>query len=82
MDLKEARHLEKVFPERYRIKAKILRGDDKNIPLFMYKLEVLKDYAFDFEEVFNSHPFGVGRNGNTVVDPISKNIYFGEWLTW
>lgn len=71
MTLKECRTLSLNFPERYKLEAKILRGNDKNIPLFVYKLSERKEDGLHFNVVYNSAPLGIGRN---VINGI------GEWL--
>jgi hypothetical protein len=74
MTLKEARQYIKAWPERFRIIAKFVRGDDENMALFMFKLEEKREESMNYTEVYNSHPLGMRRN----VD--FRGI--GEYLHW
>lgn len=83
MTLKEARQLAKVFPERYRLEAKMVRGTDQKPALFMYRVFETKDLSAP-QVIFDSGP--VGRTGNTVVRgyPMFGTVFNHamEWLLW
>lgn len=78
MTLQEARRLSKLFPDRYKLEAKMCGGDDRKDPLFIWRLLERKDFS-DWEVICNPYPFGVGtetKSGKRIQHGI------GEWLLW
>ena len=79
ISLQEARRLERLFPERYRLEAKMSpardhqHSDGYSRALFIYRVFERKELSPNWEVIFDSAPLGQGRN-----------VYngLGEWLTW
>lgn len=73
MTLKECRQHAAAWPERYKIEAKVLKGNDVDTPLFMYRLLERKDESLVYSEVFNSAPLGIGKANSSGI---------GCWMFW
>ena len=73
---KMARIVSKNFPERFRLKANVLRGDDKNPPLFIWKLQERKELSENWIDVCGNGFFGmIGRsNGRIIHEGIGEFI--------
>ena len=67
MNFRDARLLAKNFPDRYRLTAKFLRGDDDKLPVFVWKLEERKEYDLFFTEVYNTGAKGRKADGSVVL---------------
>lgn len=78
--LQEARRLSKLFPNRFKLEAKFLSGSGDKPALFMYRVFEKKDLS-DYQVVFDSAPFGLGRYQNHKINSQNTGVY-GEWLIW
>ena len=60
MELKEARRLAKLFPDRYKLYAKIIKRGHKETKEIFWRLEEIKDYSLQGVKLFQNIEYPPG----------------------